>query len=624
MYDILSVGQNNMDATYTGVVNQGNIAKIGTGTQVFNGNSYGATNGLNGNAWSVTMGNMTIGNADTTSYPSQGNMTVTYPGNLIWNRADITSSGNGVMLLQNLGGNGNITFNGVTGQSYGTGYYHSPIVQSTANYQAVNDYRYPNNTNYTGNIYLQSNSKYSVYDANTRPTKVTVEANSQIYLQAPWVYQFYTSNSSLTLPGNSYTIQGTIVGGGGGGGGGANISSSFRSGHGGSGGGVVTFSETNRAGGTFAIVVGAAGAGGPGVTGGAASGSYGSDGGASSAFGYTAGAGTGGLNNSVGVQTAPAGGGTGGAGRTTDPQNGTLSSVTSSLFNNSVQYSPGGMGGALTGTIPTPLTGASTGSIGIGSIAAIRGTYYGAGGGGGSAANNNTPTAGSAGVGGMVALRYFQNGTPALTTDFVLNGNGVNENGTYNGALRSNTAAWTLSGNITVATDARIRADNQPLYLTGNLTGAGNLDLAGNAAINFTSANNTLTGTITIATALYLGNITNTCGYSVSTGALISASANGAPTAYTTTGTLTMALNSRMRVYSDGVNVLSRMDVGSMTVNGAWFIDMLSLTTTSGTYTLIGFTTPAPATVPSLGINGTGKTVVFSYVDGTGLVVSLS
>jgi hypothetical protein len=61
-----------------------------------------------------------------------------------------------------------------------------------------------------------------------------------------------------------------------------------------------------------------------------------------------------------------------------------------------------------------------------------------------------------------------------------------------------------------------------------------------------------------------------------------------------------------------------------MTVNGAWFIDMMSLTATSGTYTLIAFTGNTPATVPSLGTNSTGKQVVFSFINGTGLVVTLS
>jgi len=268
------------------------------------------------------------------------------------------------------------------------------------------------------------------------------------------------------------------------------------------------------------------------------------------------------------------------------------------------------------------LPGASSG--GNGTVAPTLGSRWGCGGGGGGQNTDGQTTPGTAGRQGIGLFRYFENVTHELSTDFILSSDGWDRNVDIPGGIRSNRASWALTGNLTVLANSTIHADNKPLSFTGNVTGPGNLILSGNSSVTLINSNNTLTGTITINSTLNVGTITNACGYIVNNLSTISASANGLPTLYTTTGSLTFNLNGRMAVYSDGVSVLSRFDVGSFTVNGAWFIDMMSLTTTSGTYTLIGFTTPQPATVPSLGTNNTGKQVVFSYVDGTGLVVTLS
>lgn len=665
---VITTGLNNRTALFTGKVLIGGIIKVGTGNQLIASNSFLSTDTasnsftLTGNT-SITNGTLVVGDADSISQLPSGNVTVTAPGNITFNRADSTSSGNGVVIHHSITGDGNITFKGNSAGTYGTGYLPTGPFPAYANGYG---WIMPNNQSFTGNILISNGARWKLF---TKDNAVLYDISSggQLWLDSPWQPVAYgAGNYSITLPpGNTYTVEALIVAGGGGGGGGTcNYANSalhrYASGAGGGGGGCQLYQSSNQAAGTYPIVVGAGGAGGTGYGGYAEQwGNSGQTGGSSSVFGITSFGGEGGsgvINNSPAAGGFP-NGGTSGSGNwlTWEASQGrygfllagqsyaTASGTSFSAYglDSNTVFSPGGNGGRTdqegqvpgnggTPAMPLPAGAAQGGSAQP--LSPTQGTFIGAGGGGGSSWEISYQIApekftnGSAGRDGLVMVRYTPSGDKVLASNVTIRGNGINENGTYRGAIRCDLNSWNITGNISIPTDARLfTANSKTLTLSGNISGSGNLEISGNSQVNLNSANNAMTGNIIINTGFAVGNnTTEVVGYRVNANAYITASSNSLPTTYTTTGNINIQANGRMRVYSNGTSQLGRITCNNFTVGAPWYIDMMTSTGTSGTYTLIASTQPLPVTVPSLGTNNTGKLVVFSYVNGTGLVVTLS
>jgi hypothetical protein len=665
---VISLGYNNRSATMRSNIKLGSINKVGTGTQAIDVDLLPTTlANVTGNT-TVTAGILDVGGNTNGGYLPFGNINVAANSVLRLSRTDLIAKGNtavnafqqGIPLNQNLVGTGNIELYGNIQQSECTGYYPGLY------YPAQENHTMPNNTGFTGNLLINAGSKWSVFSDVDRFSNVIVGSNGALHLKAYYNESVFRASGTFTVPtGTTYTAQYVVIGGGGGGGGGVYYSSgtiNYRAGGGGGGGGIASGRNTALAPSTYTITVGAGGTSGPSRTDGTDWPTLGGVGGTSSAFGLTATGGQGGrastyaANGSVGIP----GGETGGQGQWssnngTVNQNagqGALSTVTTAnTYWQSTRWATagsGGLSGIWTVVQNSTTTSASpAGALGArGTTAPTVPTEWGGGGGGGGVTRNADNTGfithnGGVGANGAVGILWYNNATEFVYTPNVsITGNGTQEGGVQYGAINCTDGNWNLTGNITVATtggvtDTKIYANKQVRFTGQNITGSANLNIDGTAGglVVLATTTNTMSGNIK---CYYGQNLAfNT---SISTGCsaniIVQAWSGQSSTlhigqtesniAFTTSGNLNVQTNGRVKFYSQGTNQLSRINVNNLTVGTSWTVDIMGNLTQNGTYTIIGSTQTLPSTVPSVGTVPTGKTVVFSYVNGTGLVATVS
>jgi autotransporter-associated beta strand protein len=187
----------------------------------------------------------------------------------------------------------------------------------------------------------------------------------------------------------------------------------------------------------------------------------------------------------------------------------------------------------------------------------------------------------------------------------------------------NNPGSSTYSGVITGASYRLVKSGAGKQIISGaqNYTGtttvsAGELQMN---AVNIGSSTKTVASGGTLSgTGTIVGAATVSSG-----GKIRGGTGSGNAGVLTNTGTLTMsAVGSILEVCSDGVG-LSRISVSSTITASAGFTVNLIDPMPAGTFTLISKTGALPATLPTLGINNSGRAVTFSWLAGTGLRVTL-